>query len=86
MQSSKVARREIRKPFSVMKKRKAIRTGKSRDLFKKIRGNPEYISCKRQARKRTEIVWTSQKQKIVRRGGKQRVSGDFSLFLPPNLS
>ena len=68
-----------------MKKRKAIRTAKSRDLFKKIRGNPEYISCKRQARKRTEIVWTSQKQKIVRRGGKQRVRGDFSLFLPPNL-
>ena len=37
-----------KKAFSVMKKRKAIRTGK-RDLFKKIRGNPGYISCKRQA-------------------------------------
>ena len=62
-----------------MKKRKAIRTGK-RDLFKKIRGNPGYISCKRQAWKRTEMVWTLQKKKILRRGGKQ---SKWRLFTVP---
>ena len=41
------------------------RMGKTRDLFKKIRDTKETFHAK------TEMVWTSQKQKILRRGGKK---------------
>ena len=40
------------------------RMGKTRDLFKKIGDAKETFHAK------TEMVWTSQKQKILRRGGK----------------
>ena len=43
--------------------------GKTRDLFKKIRDTKGTFHAK-MGSKRTEMVWTYQKQKILRRGGK----------------
>ena len=43
--------------------------GKFRDLFKKIRDTKGTFHAKMDS-KRTEMVWTYQKQKILRRGGK----------------
>ena len=43
--------------------------GKARDLFKKIRDTKGTFHVK-MASIRTEMVWTKQKQKILRRGGK----------------
>ena len=43
--------------------------GKVRDLFKKIRDTKGTFHVK-MASIRTEMVWTKQKQKILRRGGK----------------
>ena len=43
--------------------------GKTRELFKKIRDTKEIFNVK-MGTKRTEVVWTKQKQKILRRGGK----------------
>ena len=43
--------------------------GQSRDLFKKIRDTKGTFHAK-MASIRTEMVWTKQKQKILRRGGK----------------
>ena len=45
------------------------RKGKTRDLFKKIRDTKGTFHAK-MGLKRTEMVWTLQKQKILRRGGK----------------
>ena len=45
------------------------RRGKSRDLFKKLEILRETF-MQRWAQKRTEMLWTYQKQKILRRGGK----------------
>ena len=45
------------------------RMGKTRDLFKKIRGTKEAFNEK-MGSMWTEMVWTYQKQKILRRGGK----------------
>ena len=45
------------------------RMGKTRDIFKKIR-DTKGLFMHRWVRKRTEMVWTEQKQKILRRGGK----------------
>ena len=45
------------------------RMGKTRDLFKKIR-DIKGTSHAKMGSKRTEMVWTQQKQKILRRGGK----------------
>ena len=45
------------------------RMGKTRDLFKKIRIPREHF-MQRWAQERTEMVWTQQKQKILRRDGK----------------
>ena len=43
--------------------------GKTRDLFKKIRDTKGTFHAKMGVIK-TEMVWTKQKQKILRRGGK----------------
>ena len=43
--------------------------GKTRNLFKKIRDTKGIFDVK-WAQLRTETVWTEQKQKILRRGGK----------------
>ena len=43
------------------------RMGKTRDLFKKIRDTKGTFHAKMGS---TETVWTQQKQKILRRGGK----------------
>ena len=43
--------------------------GKTRDLFKKIRGTKGTFHAKMGTIK-TEMVWTQQKQKILRRGDK----------------
>ena len=45
------------------------RVGKTRDLFKKIRDTKGTFHAKMGVIK-TEMVWTKQKQKILRRGGK----------------
>ena len=45
------------------------RIGKTRDLFKKIRDNKGTFHAKMSSIK-TEMVWTKQKQKILRRDGK----------------
>ena len=45
------------------------RVGKTRDLFKKTRDTKGTFHAK-MGSKRTEMVWTYQKQKILRRGGK----------------
>ena len=45
------------------------RMGKTRDLFKKIRDTKGTFHAK-MGSLRTEMVWTLQKQKILRRGGK----------------
>ena len=45
------------------------RVGKTRDLFKKIRDTKGTFYAKMGVIK-TEMVWTKQKQKILRRGGK----------------
>ena len=45
------------------------RMGNTRDLFKKIRDTKGTFHAK-MGSKRTEMVWTYQKQKILRRGGK----------------
>ena len=45
------------------------RMGKTRDLFKKIRETKGTFHAKMGTR-RTEMVWSYQKQKILRRGGK----------------
>ena len=45
------------------------RLGKTRDLFKKIRDTKGRFHAK-MGSIRTEMVWTQQKQKILRRGGK----------------
>ena len=45
------------------------RMGKTRDLFKKIRGTKRTFHAKMGSIK-TEMVWTKQKQKILRKGGK----------------
>ena len=42
---------------------------KTRDFFKKIRDSRKHFK-QRRAQQRTEMVWTYQKQKILRRGGK----------------
>ena len=47
------------------------RMGKTRDLFKKIRDTKGTFNAKMGSIKdRNGMVWTSQKQKILRRGGK----------------
>ena len=46
------------------------RLGKTRDLFKKKSEIPREHFMQRRAQLRTEMVWTKQKQKILRRGGK----------------
>ena len=43
--------------------------GKTRDLFTKLEIPREHF-MQRQAQQSTEMVWTQQKQKILRRGGK----------------
>ena len=43
--------------------------GKAKDLFKKIRDTKGTFHAK-MASIRTDMVWTKQKQKILRRGGK----------------
>ena len=45
------------------------RMGKTRDLLKKIRDTREHF-MQTWAQSRTEIVWTQQKHKILRTGGK----------------
>ena len=45
------------------------RVGKTRDLFKKIRDTKGTFHAKMGVIK-TEMVWTKQEQKILRRGGK----------------
>ena len=45
------------------------RMGKTRDLFKKIKDTKGTFHVK-MGSIRTEMVWTTQKQKILRRGGK----------------
>ena len=45
------------------------RMGKTRDLFKKIRDSRGIFHAK-MGTIRTKMVWTKQKQKILRRGGK----------------
>ena len=46
------------------------RLGKTRDLFKKIIEIPREHFMQRWAQGKTEMVWTQQKQKILRIGGK----------------
>ena len=71
MQSSKEYQGEIRKPSSAInaKKEENNRMGKTRDLFKKIRDTKGTFHAKMGAIK-DRTVWTKQKQKILRRGGK----------------
>ena len=47
------------------------RMGKTGDVFKKIR-DTKGTFMQRWAHSRTEMVWTSQKQKMLRRGSKNR--------------
>ena len=66
----RIARRD-KKPFWVInaKKEENNRMGKTRDLFKKIRYTKGTFHVKMLTIK-AENVWTQQKQKILRRGGK----------------
>ena len=65
-----------------MQKKKKIeennRMGKIRDLLKKIRDTKGTFDAKMGKKKRTEMVWTQQKQKILRRGGKNTVQNRTS--------
>ena len=70
----RIARRE-KKAFHSEQLKKKIeennRMGKTRNLFKKIR-DTKGTFMQRWAHSRTEMVWTSQKQKMLRRGSKNR--------------
>ena len=67
----RIARRDKKAFFSDQCKEieENNRMGKTRDLFKKIRDTKGTFHAK-MASIRTEMVWTKQKQKILRRGGK----------------
>ena len=71
MQSSKEKQEEIRKPSSVInaKKQENNRMGKTRDLFKKIRDTKGTFHAKMGSIKDRNGM-DLQKQKILRRGGK----------------
>ena len=53
--------------------------GKSRDLFKKMRDTKE-IFHEKMGSIRTEMVWTLQKQKILRRRGKNTQNCTKNIF------
>ena len=70
MQSSKEQQRKIRKLSSVQRNRGRQQNGKDQ---RSLQANQRYqgnISCKDEHNKGQIMVWTYQKQKILRRGGK----------------
>ena len=56
--------------------------GKTTDLLKKIRDTKGTFHAKMgKKKKRTEMVWTQQKQKILRRGGKNKQNCTKKIFM-----
>ena len=63
----------------MQRNRRKQRVGKTRDLFKKIRDTKGTFHAKMGSIK-TEMLWTSQKQDIVRRDGKNTKNCTQKIF------